>query len=82
MILQETKHFINVTRSRKKFCLSLHYSESNSFLYANSVKLYQFQTKDSDIKPYSLFLGNILTDFTIDDMKNKFLFGFYAFVDH
>ena len=32
------------------------------------VKMYQFKAKDLDIKPYSLCLGNISKDFTLDNM--------------
>ena len=30
--------------------------------------MYQFKAKDSEIKPYSLCLGNISKDFTVDKM--------------
>ena len=39
----------------KIFCLSLHYSRSNRFFYADGAKVYQFKAKDSKIKPYPLF---------------------------
>ena len=61
---------VNITRSRKKICLSLHYNAANSFSYTNGVKIYQFKAKDSEIKPYPLCLGNISKDFTVDNMKN------------
>ena len=31
--------------------------------------MYQFKAKDLEIKKYSLFLGNILKDFAIDNMN-------------
>ena len=31
--------------------------------------MYQFKARDSEIKPYSLCLGNISNSFTIDSMK-------------
>ena len=31
--------------------------------------MYQFKEKDSEMKPYPLCLGNILKDFTLNDMK-------------
>ena len=49
--------------------LSLHYNGSNSFLFVNVVKIYQFKAKDSEIKLYPLFLGNILKYFTLDDLE-------------
>ena len=39
--------------------LSLHCNVSNSFLFNNAVKMYQFKAKDSEIKPYRLYAGNI-----------------------
>ena len=32
-------------------------------------KIYQFKAKDSEIRKYSLCLGNISKDVTIDNMK-------------
>ena len=31
-------------------CQSLHYDESNSFLFLNTTKIYQFKTKDFETK--------------------------------
>ena len=31
----EAEHFINFSRSETKFCLSLHYNESNRFVFVN-----------------------------------------------
>ena len=36
---------VNFTQSGKKIVLSLHYNRSNSFLYVNAVKIYQFKAK-------------------------------------
>ena len=44
MITAETKYSINFSRSHRKFCLS------NSFLFVNVTKVYQFKAKDSDIR--------------------------------
>ena len=38
--------------------------------------MYQFKAKDSEIKPYSLCLGNISKDFTIDNVKKTGLKGY------
>ena len=46
----ETQYSINFTRPVIKFCLSLHYDGSNSFLFGNATKMYQFKAKDSEIK--------------------------------
>ena len=47
----------------------MHYNGSNSFLFVNAVKMYQFKAKDSDIKPYPLCLGNISKGYTLGNMK-------------
>ena len=55
----EAKHPINFTQSGKRFVLSLHYNGSNSFLFVNATKIYKFKAKNSEIKYYTLCLGNI-----------------------
>ena len=67
----EAKYPINFTQSGKRFVLSLHYNGSNSFLFVNATKVYQFKAKDSEIKVYSLFLAYVLKDFTISYMKKQ-----------
>ena len=39
--------------------LSLHYNGSNSILFVNTTKVYQFKGKNSETKDYALRLGNI-----------------------
>ena len=68
-ITAEAKYPINQeSGSVKRLCLSLHYNESNSFLFVNAAKMYQFKVKDSEIKPYLLCL-DISQNFTINNMK-------------
>ena len=67
-ITAEAKHPINFTESGKRFVLSLYYNGSNSLLFGNTVKIYQFKAKDSEIKLYRLCLGKISKDFTLDSM--------------
>ena len=67
----EPLYSINFTQSGKRFVLSLHYNGSNSFLFSNATKVYQFKTKDSEIKDYALSLGNVSKDFTINIMKKN-----------
>ena len=47
----ETLYSINFTRPGIKFCLSLHYNGSNSSLFVNATKVYQFKAKDSENIP-------------------------------
>ena len=67
----ETLYPINIKQSGKRFALSLHYNGSNSFLFVNATKVYQFKAKNSEIKDYALCLGNVSKDFTINNMKKQ-----------
>ena len=49
----------------------LHYNGSNSFLFVNATKIYQFKAKDYKIKDHILCLGNISKDCTINKMKTS-----------
>lgn len=67
IIKTEAKCLVNITNFRKEIFLIWHYNSANSFFNANGVKiLQQFKTKDSEIKPYPLWLGN--KDFTFNKM--------------
>ena len=55
----EAKYPINFTQSGERFVLCLHYDGSNSFLFVNTIKIYQFKAKNFQIKDYALRLGNI-----------------------
>ena len=48
-ITGETEYSIKFSRSRSKFCLSMHYNESNSFLFVNATKIYQYKAKRFEI---------------------------------
>ena len=71
----EAQYSINFSRSNRKFCLSLHYNGSNSFLFVNATKIYQFKVKDSEIKKYPLCLGNVSGDFSANDTKKTGING-------
>lgn len=60
----------------EKICLSLLCNAANSFLYVNGVKLYQLKAKESEIKPYPLFLENISKNCTVDNVQVAGLKGF------
>ena len=57
----EGKYPISFTQSVK----SLHNNGSNSFLFVNATKIYKFKAKNSEIKYYTLCLGNISKYFDI-----------------
>ena len=67
---------INFTEDNKKFCLSLHYNRANSYLVINGIEIYTFNTKDSEIVATRLYLGNILKDWAVDNMKKTGLNGY------
>ena len=67
----EAKYLIDFTELGKRLVLSLHYNGNNSFLSVNTVKMYQFKVKDSEINPYPICLGNIAKDFTLDNLKKN-----------
>ena len=71
----EAKYPIRSTQSGRRLVLSLHYNGSNSFLFVNATKIYQFKAKDSEVIPYPLCLGNISKDFTNGNMKKTGLKG-------
>ena len=67
----EARYSINFTQPNKRFVLSLHYNGSNSFLFVDATKKYHFKAQKAEIKDYTLCLGNISKDFTINNMKKK-----------
>ena len=70
-LIAEAKYPINFTQFGKRFVLNLHYYGSNSLLFVNTIKKYKTKAKDSEIKDYALFLGNVSKDVTINNMKKK-----------
>ena len=68
---ERTTQGLGTTRYRRTYLLilhnqekdlyyALHYNGSNSFLFANTGKVYQFKAKNSEVKEYALYLRNIL----------------------
>ena len=71
-IYAEKLYFINFTENNQKFCLSLHYNKTNSYLFINGTQIHKFKSKDSEIVASPLCLGNISKDFSVDNMnKNR-----------
>ena len=66
----EAKFPFNFTQSGNIFVIE-EYNRSNSFLFVNTTKVYQFKAKESEIKDYPLRLGNLSKDFAINDMKKQ-----------
>ena len=64
---------INFTVTKQKFCLSLHYTGANSYLFVNGTEIYKFKAKDSEIVTSPLCLENISKDWSTDNSKkNRF----------
>ena len=70
-ISAEKMYSINFTKKNTKFCLTLHYSGANSYLFVNGTKIIKFKAKEYEIKAYSLCLGNISKDWSNDNMKKQ-----------
>ena len=49
----------------------MHYNGGNSYLFVNGKEIIKFIAKDSEVIPYSLCLGNISKDWTIDNKKKN-----------
>ena len=60
---------INFTVEKKKLCLSLHYNGANSYLFVNGKEIVKFKAKDSAIVATPLCLGNILKDWSENNMR-------------
>ena len=73
----EKMYSINFTKKNTKFCLSLHYTKANSYLFVNGTEIIKFKAKDSEIHAYSLCLGNISKDWSQDNMKKT---GFNGYI--
>ena len=67
---------INFTEHSKKLCLSLHYNRANSYLFVNSKEVFKFKAKNSEIVATPLWLGNILKDWSLENMKKTGLNGY------
>ena len=73
-IYVEKTYSINFTKSRARFCLSVHYNGDNSYLFVNGTEISKFKAKDSEIVATSLCLGNSSKDFSVDNMKKTGLY--------
>ena len=62
ILTAEKMYSINFNLTKKKFCLSLHYNEANSYLFANDTEIYKFKAKDCEILVGPICLGNISKD--------------------
>ena len=56
----------------------MHYNGANSYLFINATEIYKFKAKDSEIVATPLCLGNILKDWSVNNM-NKTGFNGYVY---
>ena len=55
---------------------------ANRYVFVNSVGIYKFKGKDSKINASPLCLGSVSKDFSIDNMKEIWIYGYaYDFSD-
>ena len=55
----------------RRFSLSLHYNGTNSYLFVNGNEIIKLKVKDSELDSNILCLGNILKDFSVNNMKKE-----------
>ena len=67
----EKMYSINFTEHNKKFCLSLHYNGTNSYLFVNGKEIHKFKARDSEIVATPLCLGKVPKDWSVDNMKKN-----------
>ena len=75
----ENMYSINFTEDHKKICWSLH-NGANSYLFVNSKEMFKFKAQNFEIVATPLWLGNILKDWSVDNMKktelNEYVYDF------
>ena len=72
----EKRYSINFTKSREKFCLSLHCNGANSYLFVNDIEIDKFKATGVATP---LCLGNISEDFSADKMKKNWIKWIYVY---
>ena len=76
ILTAEAEYSNSFSAQQKKFCLRLHYNGSNSFLFVNIIRIYQFKAKNLELNAYPLCLSNISKDFMVSNMKKTGLYGY------
>ena len=71
----EKKLSINFSKTKTKFCLSLHYNGDESYLYVNKTEIYKFKRNDN-ISWNTFCLGSVSKDFTKDKEREISLYDF------
>ena len=69
--LDGSKTKVEAKYPKRKFCSSLHYKGSNSFLFVNVTKIYYSKVNGSETKKYPLSLGNISNNFSVNNTQKN-----------
>ena len=75
ILTAEKSYSINVTVTRKKLCLGLHYNGSNSYLFVNGIEITKVKAKDYEINAILLYVGSISKEISADNKKRTGLNG-------
>ena len=80
-IYAEQMYYRNFTDPGKKFELSLHYNDNNSYLYVNGNQELKFKAKTDQLVKEKLCLGNLSDQWATSGSEKTGLYGkFYYFV--
>ena len=80
-IYAEKMYYRNFTGPGKKFVLSLHYNDNNSYLYVNGNQELKFKAKTDQLVKEKLCLGNLSDQWTTSESEKTGLHGkYYDFV--
>ena len=70
LLTAKAKYPPNFTQQNERFVLSPHHNRSKSFLFVNTTKICLFKGKNSEIKAYTLCLGNIQKILQLNNITN------------
>ena len=65
----KNEYAVSFTKQQKKFSLSLHYNEADSYLFVNGLEIYQFNTNNSEINAAPLCYGIVSIGLSVDNME-------------
>ena len=70
------KFSINFSKSKTRFCLSLHYNADNSYLFVNRKEIFKFKASNKNVNfPTQLCLGSISNGFGPTESRELSLKG-------
>ena len=74
LLVQPKKISINFSNAKTKFCFSLHYNGTTSYLFVDKAEIYKFKAHNN-IRWYEFSLGCVLTDFMKYEQSEIWLNG-------